>query len=152
MSDQNERRLPIKVVLTNDDDHRRPDRRGGAAKVFDEGATPEVRQMLVGQLEGVREYFNEIFPPGSSLPAVARVVLKTDALAKSHRPRDLFDQNTCPIIGGQKFGDLLVHVSSDGLSELETKIARNRSHRIKAQISTIDQIKPFTAEDATGRL
>jgi len=87
-----------------------------------------------------------------SIPAVARVVLKKDALAKSHRPLTLLDRNTCPIIGGREFGDLLVHVSLEGLKRFENKIAISRSHSIEAQISTIDHIKPFTAEDAVGKM
>jgi len=147
-----ERRLPIKVILTHDDDHRRPHQGGDKRKVFDNGATPEVRQRLVGQLEDVRKYFDDVIPPELSIPAVARVVLKKDALAKSHRPLTLLDRNTCPIIGGREFGDLLVHVSSDGLNRLESKIARSTTYNIEAQISTIDYIKPFTAEDAAGKM
>jgi len=147
-----ERRLPIRVILTQGDDHRRPHQGRGKRKLFDGRVTPEVRQRLVGQLEDVRKYFDDVIPPGLSIPAVARVVLKRDALAKSHRPLTLLDRNTCPIIGGREFGDLLVHISSDGLNRLGNKIARNKSHSIEAQISTIDHIKPFTAEDAVGKM
>ena len=147
------RREPIKVILAQTDDHRRhPGAGGGGRTLFDGGATPEVRDRLISELSDVREYFDRILSPESSLPVVAKVVLKRKALAKSHRPLTLLNKNTCPIIGGGDFGDLLVHVSRDGLNRLENKFRTDKSDSIQAQISTIDFIEPFKVEDSAGQL
>jgi len=79
---------------------------------------------------------------------VARVVLKEKALAKSHRPLTLFKNNTCPVIGGETFGNLLLSVSNSGLKQLEQHIGQNTSDQITADISTIEFIKPYTGDDA----
>ena len=79
-------------------------------------------------------------------------MLKEKALAKSHRPAQLFSRNTCPIIGGQTFGSLLVSVSAAGLDRLERDIDRNGSPHICADISTVDRVEPYMADDAAGPL
>lgn len=78
--------------------------------------------------------------------------MKKKALAKSHRPEGLFSRDTCPIIGGETFGNLLVSVSASGLDHLERSIDRGRSRNARADISTVERIEPYTADDAAGPL
>jgi len=78
------------------------------------------------------------------------VILKTEALAKSHRPTHLFESGSCPIIGGEDFGQLLVSVTSKGLDELEKDVARGSTDHLKADVSTLRRIEPYTADDAAG--
>lgn len=108
--------------------------------------------MLLEQVASVRHHFQAALAPKSNLPAVARIVLKEQALAKSHRPRHLFSANTCPIIGGETFGNLLVSVSATGLQRLEQHIGQNAAGDMVADMSTVSRIEPYTAEDATGLL
>src|SRR5688572_6544220 len=93
---ETERRLPIKIVIPRQDDFRPVPSGGSARKVFDE-VTREGRDLLLEQLASVRA----VLAQGANVPAVARVVVKEKALAKSHRPFQLFNRNTCPIIGGE---------------------------------------------------
>lgn len=111
-----------------------------------------MRSLLLAQVDGLRRHFGAILSKQKELPAVARVVLKKEALAKSHRPQRLFDENTCPIIGGEAFGKLLVSVSAAGLDRLERDIDGSTADVVKADISTVEQIQPYTAEDAAGPL
>ena len=108
-----------------------------------------MRDALLGQVASVRRYFGDALAP-SGLPVVARVVLKEDALAKSHRPRSLFSSNTCPIIGAETFGNLLVSVRHAGLARLEAAIGTGQTGAISADLSTVNRIEPYTAEDAVG--
>ena len=110
------------------------------------------RNLLLEQLAGVRQHFASILAKQPNLPAVARVVLRDEALAKSHRPERLFGRNTCPIIGGEIFGHLLVSVSAAGLSRLEHDIGRSHVDVVCAALSTVNRIEPYTAEDAAGTL
>src|SRR5437870_4006885 len=112
-----DRRLPIKVVLTRESDIRKPEGGGGGRKIFDD-VTRELRESFVHQLEDVEHHFAVSFDESPDVPAVARVILKAKALAKSHRPAGLLTANTCPIIGAQNLGELLVSVTRDGLHRL----------------------------------
>ena len=147
---RNERRLPIKVVLPHEQDLRPVPGGGSERKVFDDEVTRDVREQLLGQISEVREHFRAVLGTQSSTPVVARVVLKEKALAKSHRPRHLFDKDSCPIIGGETFGNLLVSVSSSGLGRLESSIDNRTTKDLIADISTVSRIEPYTADDAVG--
>lgn len=143
-------RLPIKIVEYTKEDFSRPEPGGTARKIFDNYVTPEIRQRNVQQLNFVERYFNNWFKEEPHLPAVAKVILKKDALAKSHRPSGLFAPNTCPIIGCRDFGELFVSVTRHDLINLRRKILTDQNRTSMANISTIDKIEPFTAKDAIG--
>ena len=143
-------RLPIKIVEYSKKDFSRPEPRGTARKIFDKPVTPEIRERNVQQLHSVEHYFDNWFKKEPHLPAVAKVILKKDALAKSHRPSALFAPNTCPIIGCRDFGELFVSVTRKDLHNLRQKMLTDPSHTAKANISTIEKIEPFTAKDAIG--
>ena len=82
---------------------------------------------------------------------MARVILKEKALAKSHRPRHLFNRDTCPFIGSELFGNMLVSVRATGLGRLERAI-QSTTGDITADLSTISRIEPYNAEDAAGAM
>lgn len=145
-----DRRLPIKVVLPQEQDLRPVPGGGSPRKVFDDAADRSVREHLLRQVSELREHFHAVLEPRSRIPAVARVVLKEQALAKSHRPQHLFQKDTCPIIGGEMFGNLLVSVSGPGLERLATDIDERMAKDIAADISTVIRIEPYTADDAAG--
>lgn len=142
-------RLPIKIVLRREEDIRKPEHGGGSAKVFDE-VTPEVRDALDYQVGEVLHFFADVFRDAPGLPAVARIVLKPKALAKSHRPADLFNKVTCPIIGAGDLGTLYVRAQPRGLRSLSQQLQQLTTKVGVANISTIQEIKPFTATDAMG--
>jgi len=141
-------RLPIRVVIPQDQDYQRDTGGGGPRKEF-APVTRALRDSLSGQVEQVASYFQPAFSQGS-LPAVARVVLRSEALAKSHRPAALFNRTTCPIIGLQDFGELLVSVTPLKLAHLQHRIQNNDSKLNDANLSTIERIEPFKPEDALG--
>lgn len=143
-----EPRLPIKIVLPRESEFQRPEGGGGGTKFFGE-VTPEVRDALDYQVGQVDTYFGETFRR-TSLPAVARVTLKPKALAKSHRPTELFDERTCPIIGIGGFGELYVSARPAGLQSLSYRLRHLQTQRGLANISTINEILPYKAGDAFG--
>jgi hypothetical protein len=143
----NELRLPIKVVIPAPTDFQAPRGGGGARKTFG-NVTPQVRTGLSTQVINVNQHFFGTLERTTVLPAVARVVLKNKALAKSHRPSALFNPDTCPIIGGRDFGELLVSVRAEGLRRLLRKLQEDDTATGKADISTIDRIEPYRSTDA----
>lgn len=136
------KRLPIKIVQTAADDFVAPEPGGSPRKIFGV-VTPATRQQLVGQVQGLRQAFAEGFRRRPNVPAVARIRLRDDALAKSHRPRGLLSAATTPIIGSESFGELLVSVRPAGLEHLAHEIASTATHARTAEISTIDGITPY---------
>ncbi len=142
---ETERRLPIKVVLNRDGDWFSPDGGGGGRKMFGE-VTPDVRRSLSEQLASTARILHI---DETALPAVGRVVLKRDALAKSHRPAKLF-RDTCPIIGVGHLGELFISLRPGRIEELIKRIDADTTKDGQADISTIEQILPHDPNIATA--
>lgn len=139
-------RLPIKVVHQRNEDLQKPDAGGGPRKIFGE-VTPAVRRRLVQQVRAVEATFQPVFERAPNIPAVARLRLKEDAIAKSHRPASLLSVTT-PIIGVETFGELLLSVRPAGLRALVEQFESGSTKQRLADISTIDTIQPYGEEDA----
>jgi len=134
--------LPLKVVPALERDYYQPDGGGGPKKVFGE-VNVETRATLRSQVDSVSSYFIGSFAEYPDVPAVARVKIKQEAIAKSHRPSALFTQSTCPIIGSESLGQLLVSVTPSGLKKLTNKIDTGRTKQVIANLSTIISIEPY---------
>lgn len=138
--------LPIKIVVPQADHIRKPEMGGSEPTVFGD-VDEAVRLNLSEQVKSVISYFGASFERFPEVPAVARVILKEDALAKSHRPTEIFQAETCPIIGTDVIGDLFVTVTRNGLERLRENIETRSTKRSIANISTIAAIRPYTVDD-----
>ncbi len=139
--------LPIKVVIPDRRDYVRPPRGGGKRKIF--GTVDQFRRkQLDDQIGEIKEYFSASFRTEPGVPAVARVLLKDNALAKSHRPIRLFDEKTWPIIGAGNFGELLVSVRPKAMERLSRRFLQPGTEEAEANLSTIESIEPYRREDA----
>lgn len=134
-------KLPLKVVPPLHDDYHTPSG-GGSDKIFEE-PTPEFRAALIDQADNVQSFFSKSFEDYPAIPAVARIKLRHEAIAKSHRPTKIFSKKTCPIIGAEGVGSLLVSVSPAGLSRLIYEIENDNTQKGRANISTLKFIEPF---------
>src|SRR5258705_1964825 len=108
-----EQRRPIKVVIP-EDKHFRSVPPGGAEPQFFGAVDDGLFSRINSELDVIEKVFNASTSEMDPLPTVARVKLKRKALAKSHRPIELFKETTCPVIGGEGFGELLVSVNKQG--------------------------------------
>lgn len=141
--------LPIKVVFPRPEDYKAPPPGGGSTKVF--GVVDDaVRATFATEVRDVARYFEPSFRRPETLPAVAKVTLKPEAVAKSHRPTDLFNPDTCPIIGGNKLGEIYVCVDPRGLDRLAKKIEQGATRHVEANISTLKVIHPYGTQDILG--
>ncbi len=147
MSESN--RLPIKVVFPRKEDFKAPPPPRGSTTIFGV-VDANLRAMFAKEVAGVERHFQAAFSATKDVPAVAKVTLKPEAVAKSHRPSELFNPDTCPIIGGNKLGELYISVQPKGLESLQSKIQLGTSEKLQASISTLRSIQPFTAEDVLG--
>lgn len=139
--------LPIKVVLPKTDDTHQQSGLGGPRKVFCE-VTTALREDFCDKVAGIEDHFADAFEAMPNVPAVGRVLLRKDAIAKSHRPDNIFSTSTCPIIGVPRIGELLISVTEDGLFRLREAILFWSTKVATANISAIRDIKPFTTDDA----
>jgi len=139
--------LPIKIVVTTEADLRPPHAGGGPRKDFG-SRYADIRRTLLNEIDGLKQFYDRAFTE-SNLPAVARLRLSEDTIAKTHRP-DYLLQDTCPIIGGEDFGELLVSVRPQGLARLKDFVARTTDSRLKSDIGKIKGIEPYTSEDVLG--
>jgi hypothetical protein len=74
------------------------------------------------------------------------VRLLPKAFAKSHRPEQLFSDQTCPIIGAGKLGELFLKATPSGLDALDQIVRTGRSDRIVKELSTVEAIEPITPD------
>lgn len=141
--------LPIKVLLPDPNFHIRDTAGGGGYKVFD-GFSEETRGELASEVDALQQTYAEDFRAHPNLPSVAKVRLKREALAKSHRPAHLLDAGLCPIIGVGAFHELFIQVTPRGLGALAQRIRTDRTQQATANISTIEEISPLSSYDRLG--
>jgi hypothetical protein len=109
--------------------------------------TPQRRAELRDKILKIRGLYQNNFRAYPDVPCVARVRLHEDALAKSHRPLQVFKTSTCPIIGSGDFGELFIQVSEQGLGKLAQDIMTTQAKKAVANISAIDDISPYSGND-----
>lgn len=135
-------RLPIKVVIPKPADSSKREPGGSERKLFGEVDAGR-RDDLVRQVEAVSATFLDSFREHPHLRAVACVILKPAAIAKTHRPFHLLREATCPIIGAQYFGQLLISVDRTNLEILAETIATFDTPDGIADISSVESIQPY---------
>ena len=134
-------RLPIKVILPNQG-RERPNQPGGSRPTPFKEVTREFRQSLETQIRAIETALGAQIQRVGAAPV--RIQLIGKALAKSHRPEKLFNEQTCPIVGAGTHGELYVKATPEGLSNLRAEIEANETDRIKKDISTIQAIEAVT--------
>ncbi len=138
--------LPIKVLLPDASFDAREQPGGGARKIFVEPTTG-IRRALIEQVSAVEDAYRDQFRARPDIPAVAKVRLRDDALAKSHRPDRLLSEETCPIIGVGELRELFVKVTPAGLGSLRERIRTDATREGRANISTVEELRPIDTND-----
>ena len=105
-------RLLIKVIMPKQGAERRVQGGGSKAKPFRE-VDAKYRKRLSGEVEAIRNSITKQIHVSGAAPVRVRLISK--AMAKSHRPDQLFSDDTCPIVGGGKLGELFVKATDQGL-------------------------------------
>ncbi|MEK6333934.1 MAG: S8 family peptidase [Acidobacteriota bacterium] len=136
-------RLPIKMVLPNQFTQSRVDNRRGKPEPFVE-VDQKYRARLTTEVRAVRQLVATQAKQTGSAPA--RVKLRPRAAAKSHRPDSLFSDDSCPIIGAGKLGEVFVKATTSGLDHLARTIQTNQSKLIIKELSTVEVIEPITPQ------
>lgn len=135
--------LPIKVVMqrTTDIQKNNP---GGKPKFFGE-VTKELEESISKQLEQLLDFYSNLFTENSLIPAVGKIKMKEEAIAKSHKPNDLCRK--CPIIGGGDLDEIYIKVTRLGIQETITFVKDPPSQKFSANMTAIKYITPVQTKD-----
>lgn len=128
---------------------RENDRRGrGGPKRFDIDFDFSLHQeKLVSELSNIEKDIDINFEKYPNVPTVLKAKLRNKAWAKSHRPTYIFEKRTCPIIGLNNMGELLISATKSGIEKLKSKISDPTSQVQEANITTIEDISKIEEKD-----
>jgi serine protease AprX len=135
--------LPIKLVLQKSTDIV-PNTGGGSIKFFGE-VTSELKAEITNKFEGLLSFYSDVFEEGEAIPAVGKITVKTEAIAKSHKPSDLC--RNCPIIGGEDLEEIYIKVTRKQIQETIEMINDPPSQKFQANMTAIEDIQPIWPEE-----
>lgn len=138
-----ENNLPIKLVLQKSTDIV-PNNGGGKVKFFGE-VTPQLQLDISQKFEGLMSFYSDVFTENETVPAVGKIIVKPEAIAKSHKPSDLC--RLCPIIGGEDLDELYIKVNRNNIQKTIDMVNNPPSQRFKANMTAIDDIQPIKPEE-----
>ena len=139
----NKKNLPVKIILQRNGDLKR-NKGGGNKKLFGE-VNQQLQAEVIEKLEKVKEYYDDIFAESASIPAVAKMKVKKEAIAKSHKP-DRFCKNM-PIIGSEELDEIYFKVTRDGIDRTIEEVSKLPADEFKANLTVIEDIVPCYAEE-----
>lgn len=145
---------PAKRVIFSPSDTREIIPQGGGGGKFFKPVTSEFKDELISQID---DYVDILSAQNTNIGLMI-VELESDALAKSHRPDAVFDEDTCPFIGDigvesdTKRGRFLIRTTRSGLSSIKYKIQNTNAEYYDKALSTIHNLKPFEPEVNIDRL
>lgn len=134
-------RLPIKLIMPKQGAEKRVPGGGTPPKPF-RTVDAKYRASLVRQVSAISDALKPQMKQTGA--AAVRVKLIAKAAAKSHRPEKLFTDETCPIVGAGRLGELFVKATPSGLTHLAAAIERNQSDRVIKELSCIESIEAVT--------
>lgn len=136
MKDKN---LPIKLVLQKSSDIQN-NQRGGSTKFFGD-VTPELQDNILNKFEEILDFYEDIFRVTELIPAVGKITVKPEAIAKSHKPNDLC--RYCPIIGGEDLDQIYIKVTKKTIEETISLVKQPPSEKFRANMTVIKDIQPI---------
>lgn len=138
-----ERNLPIKMIIPRNTDYIN-NTGGGKDKYFCE-VTDQLQSEIIEQFNVLNDFFEDFFEEEHNAPAIGKVKIREEAIAKSHRPNDLLQE--CPIIGVGKLDELYIKVTESGITKTIDKIRKLPSKKVGANLTTIVEIEPYSSEE-----
>ena len=138
-----ENNLPIKLVLQKTTDIIK-NSGGGETKFFGE-VTPQLKAEILDKFEALLSFYDDVFTESENIPAIGRITVKPEAIAKSHKPSDLC--RNCPIIGSEDLNEIYIKVSKKGVQETIKLVKNPPSQKFRANMTAIADIQPIKPEE-----
>ncbi len=90
-------------------------------------------------------FYNDVFEESENTPAIGKITVKPEAIAKSHKPSDLC--RNCPIIGSEDLNEIYIKVSKKAVQETIALVKNPPSQKFKANMTAIADIQPIKPEE-----
>ena len=139
----NEKNLPIKLVLQRTSDIKK-NQPGGGSKFFGE-VTEDLKNDISEQFEKLLDFYQDLFQENELIPAVGKITVKDEAIAKSHKPNELC--RYCTIIGGADLNQIYIKVTKKDVEKTISLVKQSQSKKILANLSAIKDIQPIRPSD-----
>ena len=134
-----EKNLPIKLVLQKSSDIQN-NQGGGKIKFFGD-VTKELQDNFTAKFVDILDFYEDIFQENELIPAVGKITVKPEAIAKSHKPNDFC--RCCPIIGGEDLNQIYIKVTKKTIEETISLIKQPPSKKFRANMTAIQDIQPI---------
>lgn len=138
-----EKNLPIKLVLQKASDIQ-PNPGRGSIKYFCE-VTPQLQKAISEKFEGMLLFYKDVFQENELIPAVGKITVKPEAIAKSHKPNDLCRH--CPIIGSEDLNEIYIKLTKQTIRKTMSLVNRPPSEKFRANLTAIQDIQPITGSE-----
>lgn len=138
-----EKNLPIKLVLQKTSDIQN-NQGGGKTKFFCD-VTPELQENISSKFKDILTFYENVFQENELVPAVGKITVKPEAIAKSHKPNDLC--RCCPIIGNEDLDEIYIKVTKKTVQDTIALIKQPPSEKFRANMTAIQDIQPVTASE-----
>lgn len=138
-----EKNLPIKVVLQKATDTQK-NLGGGGPKFFGE-VTPELQAEISHKFQDVLNFYDDVFTENELVPAVGKITVKPEAIAKSHKPSDLCRK--CPIIGSEDLDEIYIKVTKKAIEETVALIQNPPTKTFRANMTAVSDIQPIRTDE-----
>lgn len=138
-----ENNLPIKLVLPKTTDIV-PNTSGGNLKFFGE-VTPELKKDITDKFESLLSFYSNVFDENETIPAVGKITVKPEAIAKSYKPSDLC--RDCPIIGSEDLDEIYIKVNRNNIQDTIKMVQNPPSQKFQANMTAIVDIQPIKAKE-----
>ena len=138
-----ENNLPIKLVLPKATDIV-SNTGGGQLKFFSE-VTPQLKREITAKFENLLSFYSDVLNVKESIPAVGKIIVKPEAIAKSHKPSDLC--RNCPIIGSEELNEIYIKVNRKNIQETIEMVKNPPSQKFQANMTAIVDIQPIKPEE-----
>lgn len=138
-----ENNLPVKLVLPKTTDIV-PNTSGGNLKFFGE-VTPELKKDITDKFESLLSFYSNVFDENETIPAVGKITVKPEAIAKSYKPSDLC--RDCPIIGSEDLDEIYIKVNRKNIQDTIKMVQNPPSQKFQANMTAIVDIQPIKAKE-----
>ncbi len=139
----NERNLPLKLILHKENDTVK-NKGGGGKKYFCE-INDELTDRIVTCFNDLLSYYSDVFQENDQTPAVGKICVRKEAIAKSHKPNALCRE--CSIIGSGELGEVYIKLNKKSIENTIRLVKEPPSKEFKANMTAIENIEPYTMED-----
>lgn len=134
-----ENNLPIKLVIPQNSDFIHNTGRG-SVKFFG-AVTPQLTEEITNKFNNLLSFYADVFEENSSIPAVGKITVKSEAIAKSHKPVALCQK--CPIIGSEDLDEIYIRIDKQSIQETINLINNPPSERFRANMTAVLDIQPI---------